>query len=62
MDIGSTIVAGLFILLTAFCIGAAKSVFAVSSSVAFIIGVPTAFAIGMLLIWLLGKFSGSKRK
>ena len=62
MDATSAIVAGGFIVLTAICIVAIKKFWATSFLVACGIGIPAAFVIGMMIVWLLGKLSGPKRQ
>ena len=61
MDAASTIVVGGFIALTAVCIVAVKKLWAVSFLAACGIGIPAAFVIGMITVWLLGELSGPKR-
>lgn len=61
MDTGSVVVTVFFIILTAICIAAAKNLLGVSFLAACLIGAPSAFGIGMAIIWLLARF-GSKRR
>ncbi len=61
MDAGSIIVVGGFIALSAVCIVAVAKLWSVSFLATCGIGIPIAFVIGMMTIWLLGKLSGPKR-
>ena len=62
MDSASIIVGGGFVVLTAVCIVLAKKLFVVSFGIACGIGIPVAFGVGMIAVWLLGRLSDRKRK
>ena len=60
MDAASIIVVGGFIVLTSVCIVAVQKLWTVSFLAACGIGIPAAYAIGMITVWLLGKLTGPK--
>ncbi len=55
MNSVSTIIAGMFVILTAICIAVVKKLCATSFFIASGIGIPLAFVLGMMTIWFLGK-------